>query len=153
MTEINMQKADPQDWDDLRRDFKPIQVGEKDMSRKVLGDDGLYRILQRRVRVVFFIGKDQTTKRHLAWDMGPATGEDAVLIPCEGAVEMSQVFDIFETHIRQRAPAAMADRALRQEARDQRFLRGLIQEADERRLNALGLSSFGQYARVQRTSN
>ncbi|MEY4763059.1 MAG: hypothetical protein RLZZ200_2915 [Pseudomonadota bacterium] len=147
---INAKRADPQLWDELDRDFKPLDVSERDATLKAFGADLRYRLLQRRVREVRFISNDQNSIKTLTWDMGPATGIDAITIPCGGASDMAQVFDIFETHLAETLPRVYAERAERAKERDHRFTEGIIERAAERTKRALGLSTYGPYGHVQR---
>lgn len=144
MPHIITRKAMPEEWDELFRDFKPLNVSEKDVTMREVGDDLLLRIKHYRVREVVFVDPDDANRvKRIAFKLGPATGVDHITIPCSQAVDMAQVMDIFEHHLNERLPNHLAERAARQEDRDKRFFDGLVREADEQTKRKLGLSTFG----------
>lgn len=142
----------PEEWDELFRDFKPLTVSERDVTQREVGSDLLLRIVQIRVREVVFVDPDDANRvKRIAFKLGPATGVDHITIPCDGAVDMAQVMDIFEHHLNERLPQHLAERAARQEDRDRRFYEGLVREADEQTKRKLGLSTFGPGGSTQRS--
>lgn len=150
MTYIITRRADPETWEEIERDFKPIDVSERDRAMKSVGNDGLIRIEQVRVREVRVIAADQNSIKTLCWRIGAATGEDAITVPCEGATDMAQVHDIFQKHVEETYPQYLAQRAARKPDRDHRFMEGIIQRADENVKRALGLSTYGPGGFTQR---
>lgn len=153
MPHIVTRKAVPTELDEVWRDFKPLTVSEKDATiGPKLCEDGLFRVLQRRgVEVVFVDPEDANRIRRIWFDKGPATGEDALTIPCEEAVDMAQVQDIFLAH-KERLRQHMAERAARQPDRDKRFYEGLVKEADLQEKRKLGLSTIGPGGMTQRST-
>lgn len=150
--ELNFRKAEPQDWDELARDFKPVDVSERDRTVQQPGPDGRVRILQRRVREVRFVTGDQNSIKTMVWDIGPATGDDAITIPCGGATDMAQVHDAFDKHLNDWYPFYLQRRRAMQADRDKRFYEAIIREADERTKKALGLSTYGPGGFTQRST-
>lgn len=149
---IATRKADPQEWEELFRSFKPLTVSERDVTKREIGDDLLLRIVQIRVREVAFVDPDDANAiKRIAFKLGPATGGDAITIPCAQAVDMAQVMDIFESYMAERMPQHLAERAARQDDRDKRFFEGLVREADEQTKRKLGLSTFGPGGSTQRS--
>jgi len=151
---IQTRKAMPTELDELWRDFRPLTVSEKDVTvGPRLGKDMLLRVEQIRVvEVVFVDPEDANQVRKICFELGPATGEDAITIPCEGAVDMAQVRDVWMAQKQERIPQHMRERALRQEDRDRRFYEGLVREADEQTKRKLGMSTFGPGGSTQRST-
>ena len=71
--------------DDLKRDARPLEVREGDTT-----------IQGKRVRllVVTFVSKSQNDVNRLVKVLGPATGEESLIIPCGEGVELAQIEDI-----------------------------------------------------------
>ena len=141
--EIMVRAATPENWEEFDRDFRPVDVSECDRTIRKVGEDGRVRLLQMRVREVRVISADQNSIKTLVWELGPATGEAVITIPCDQAVDVAQAHDLLQAHMEQWYPMYVARRAAAQEDRQQRFVRALIQEADEQTKRKLGLSTFG----------
>lgn len=112
-------------------------------------EDGRRRLLHRRQRMTRFVSQDQNRLCATVTDLGPATGADMYIIPCADAVEMAQAVELIAWQ--KRVAATMAAR--RAEAKPSRvrwFLEGIAASNEEAAKRALGLSSFGPLARVQR---
>ena len=148
MVEIIRQKT-PQFMDELTRDFVPYEVIEGDFSYTGVRPDGSRQILHRRQRKVRYASPDQNSLCETVDDLGPATGEDAFVIPCEGAVEMAQAIELIDWQ--KRVAAEMKRRRAEIEPeRTRHFLTQLELLREEALLAQHGTSSFGPHARVQR---
>jgi len=118
------------------------------MTRLLECEDGLVHQRSRRTRVLTCLTPDQQLTV-LPYDMGPATGDEALSMPCAGAVEMAQVWELFEWYSENLA-ARKAREAEVEPLRTSAFLEGLAQEQDELNKRVVGASTVGPYHRVER---
>ena len=140
---------DPMEEEELKRDFRPVEIMECNYPRVTVGDDGRKRILQRRIRMIRFINLEQTRVRELITDLGPATREEPFAMPCDGEVEMSQALELFAWAKRASAERTVRTALIKPE-RDRAFLNGIADVADDMVKRKLGLSTFGRGGKLQR---
>lgn len=148
MVEI-IRERNPQFMDELKRDFVPYEVMEGDFSYRGVTPDGRMSLLHRRQRKVRYVSHDQNSLRETVDDLGPATGEDAVVIPCDGAVEIAQAIELIAWHKRV-AEVLKRRRAEVEPERTKYFLDQMELLNDEARRAQKGMTTVGPYARVQR---
>ena len=146
--EIISRRALPPEWAELPRSFRPWSIHECDMPRLLEGDDGRIHQRQRRTRVLACLTPDQQLTV-VPYDMGPATGDEAISMPCAGAVEIAEVWELFEWYgiglAKRKARAVEAE-----PERTAAFLEALAQEQDELEKRVVGASTVGPYHRVER---
>lgn len=144
-------QRDPAFEEDLARDFRPIEVREKNYLCTLVTESGVRTTYNRRQRRIRFAAKDGNSVREIVNDLGPATSEQGYFLPCDGEVEMAHVVELFEWSKREtirRAAIADAERPKRAE----RWLKLLADSSDEagRRIN--NVSAFGPGYTKQRGS-
>ena len=148
MVEI-IRERNPVFEEDLKRDFRPLEVREGNFTYRVVGPDMRVRIVHRRQRKVLFVALDQNSTCETVQDLGPATQADPWCMPCDEGVERAQALELFDWALRKRAELAER-RALVKPLRDKAFLQGIAEVNEEIAMAMNGTSSFGPYARVQR---
>lgn len=138
--------------EDLKRDFRPLEVREGNFTYRVAGPDMKIRIVHRRQRKVLFVDpRDVNRLCEIVEDLGPATMDDPWVMPCQEGVEWAQAVELFEWAKRKRAEME-ARRAIVKPLRDEAFLLSVQAHYEEAGRRASGLSSFGPYQRIQRES-
>lgn len=135
----------PQHPTELPKGFKPHDACERDWRHPLTG-------ASRRLRMIRIVAHDQNSLKTLVEDLGPATGEDGVYIPCDGVVEMAHVHEMLDQAIRNRARRRV-ERAERLPLLHEQFRIGLLNEAEEGILRKIGASTFGPYQTTERTTN
>lgn len=139
--------------EELRRDFRPMEVREGNFQYRVLYPDGRFRLVHRRQRKVLFIDKRDANRlcEMVVQDLGPATAEDPWVIPCDGEVEWAQALELADWAKRKRDERQSREawvNPLRREA----MLASVQLKYEEAARRATGLSTFGPHQRVQRES-
>jgi hypothetical protein len=92
---LNLGHGIPQDPSEIAPDTLIHDATEGDFLNPLTG-----RI--RRMRFVRIVARDQNRLYTVQRDMGPATGEDGVLIPGDETVEMAHVHDLLDTAMENR---------------------------------------------------
>lgn len=150
MPELITRRAMPSDWADFPPNYRPFLVEDLDCERLLEDTDGTVHQRRRRTRVVLYFTADGDLDKKV-YDLGPATGKDAVSFPCAGAVEMAQLWELLEWY-----EGKMAEREAREAevkpVRTQAFLDFLRRRQEENDALLAGRSSFGEYQRTQRES-
>lgn len=134
----------PQHPTELPRGYKPHDATERDFVVPGTG-------LSRRLRMIRIVAHDQNSLKTLIEDLGPATGEDGVYVPCDGVVEMAHVHELLDQAIRNRV-LRKKERAERLPLLHEKMRLGLIQTAEEGMLRQRGASTFGPYQNTERAS-
>lgn len=148
MVEI-IRERNPKFMDELRRDFVPFDVTEGDFLCGAQLPSGKILYANRRQRRIRYISADQNSLCETADDLGPATGEEAVRIPCDGAVEIAQVIELLDWHKRKMADLE-ARRAWVEPLRTASWLDWLNSRREEVAKQQTGLTTVGPFVRVQR---
>lgn len=153
MVEIIL-KGDPQNLDDVEKNFRPIEVREFDATELECLRLGIAvsHVGSFRVLVAYYVSRVDANKRgHLAKILGDATGAALVTIPCGGDVDWSYVQDIMESRvetIKRRAAERRERLRLRQEALGAQ----LADVAYEMEQQKKGASTFGYGGAIQRSN-
>lgn len=144
---------DPLFEEELKRDFRPLEVREGDFSYRAQSPDGRVRLIHRRQRKVLFVDpKDANhTCELVVADLGVATQEDPWVMPCDGEVEWAQVLELVDWAMRKRAERA-AREAQVNPLRTEAMWKNVLENYEKGALAAHGSSTFGPYQRIQRES-
>lgn len=136
---------------ELRRDFKPEEVVEANFAYRAITAEGRMVLLHRRQRKVRFRSLDGNSICETVVDLGPATQDQAITVPCGGENEIAHVFELLDWAARRRAELR-ARRAEVQPLRDAAFLASLQNYAEEFERRRRGISTFGYGGQLQRVS-
>lgn len=152
MPEILLNRARPQSADDLPPNTRPVMAVEKDQQIGVRGRDGGLHARDMRVRQVLLVDREDANKRYIvAKVIGPATGEDAVMVPAEGEVEMAQILEMLAQAVENRRARSVL-RALWLPQRHAQLQEGLVQVAHELIEQKAGRSVSGPHFTRERSS-
>lgn len=94
-----LRSNNPQTWDELKRDFVLSSLEEKDMNSLEMARLNLPVVLgqRRRVQVASFVNRqDPNSHTYVARDVGPATSEPMLSIPCDDVVDYAYCLDLLE---------------------------------------------------------
>lgn len=144
-----IRERDPIFEEELPAGFRPLSIEEGNLVFRGVLPDGTVKPVHRRVRVIRFVSLDQSCECETVSDLGPATDADPLFVPCSGAVEMAEAIDLF-LWAKQKSDERAAREAWVKPLRDQAFLLGIAASNEEAARRAVGSSSFGPMARVQR---
>ncbi len=149
MVEI-IRRNDPLIAEELKRDFRPFEIWEGNAAVTVVGEDHRLRVVHRRRRVIRYISTlDGEKARDIITDLGPATAQEAFVLPCDGEVELCHALELIEWAKRSSAERAARNKAIKPE-RDRAFLEGLADTADDWTKRKLGRSTYGPGGKIQR---
>lgn len=132
----------PEHPEELPPGFIPYDACERDFTHPATG-----RAL--RLRMVRVVAHDQNSLKTLIENLGPATGEDGVYIPCEGANDMRHVHELLDQAKRNREERKVR-RSLLLPERHAYNQRRLITLGEEMMLQNAGVSSFGPLISTER---
>ena len=147
MTDTAVTHGIPEHPTDLPPGYVPFDACEGDFE--AMSPQG--RVVARRLRMIRIKAEDGNHLNTLVEDLGPATEEDSVYIPCEGAVEMAHVHELLDQAIRNRKKRSEFLAQILP-TRHEMIRLGLLEYAQKAILAKAGTSTFGQYQRTERTS-
>lgn len=139
---------------ELKRDFKPLRVDEGNFLFELVGEDGRRRLIWRRSRKVFYVSKLDANK--ICWtvaDLGPATNDPELTVPCgdgRDGTDVAQAFELLDWAAAERK--RLAARAAEVEPlRTAAFLNAMQEAVEENRRRQKAQSTFAASGQLVRS--